>query len=410
MNTHSKFDTPSPPPPPLPGVPTIHLAVVPPAPAIRASSSSASDAAVGSTTNLSKEAKTKMMKKEGGKKKGSSRGTRITPTERVIITQAYFKASESSEHGANKKGDKFWDDVHFEYDKCAKIWELAQQDKMRKLTASCSDDFVGNIVTTLPRRTRASIKSHFLDTVQPALNKFTGIRAVNPPETGEDPVRYHERLMLTYMDQNEGKDFHPFYDAWIVAEKHPRFANDAISSSASPTDLLEKKKPAVSRVRPMGRDAAKAAKQADVKKKVMEELGHQGFSAPDRSSSSDALDKILGKVDGLTNVLERFLTAITPDIAEASSSPPPAAAATTTTSTEELSFLDSSSTASSSTEEALLGTKRAASAAGLDASSDEDSEDESVSSGGDPRDRTEIMKRRSSRRAVKKQPYSPSSK
>ncbi len=126
--------------------------------------------------------------------------------------------SEDPTTGTDQKAVAFWTRIHIQYNK-----NVAKANKNCKSNPDWRD---------LPdNRPKGSPKSQWYTHLQPYIQKFAGIVAVNPPTSGQirddpDMDLYWKSMRLLYSNQakdNLPKKFQPYMKAYFFLSNHPKF-------------------------------------------------------------------------------------------------------------------------------------------------------------------------------------------
>ena len=153
-----------------------------------------------------------------GKKAGS---TTFTPDELLLLSKAYMKVSCNAKHGTDKKAEKFWDDIALRY-----------VELVGKANHINEDNIDYSNIDIM--RNAESLRNCWQRRLQPAVQKFCGILATNPPQSGEvkdDAImdRYYSRMRMMYSEMSHSfkrdvpKDFSKCMKAYMFLSSHPKF-------------------------------------------------------------------------------------------------------------------------------------------------------------------------------------------
>ena len=93
----------------------------------------------------------------------------FSETEILFVAKSYMKKSNDKMKGNEKKGSKFWKEIHSSYLQLVAVYNKHHGDRL------------GKHFSPLPSRTQKSINDQWSGSIQPAINKFTGICASNKP-------------------------------------------------------------------------------------------------------------------------------------------------------------------------------------------------------------------------------------
>lgn len=119
-------------------------------------------------------------KKSSGKKKSEKppskpeperKGLKWTPQGLLLVSKAVMKASVDQIKGTDKKATVLWGEAHGYFEQARAAYNDFHAN---------TPDFV-----PVPYREEHSVKGIWNSKIQPAVNKFAGIVASNPPDSGE---------------------------------------------------------------------------------------------------------------------------------------------------------------------------------------------------------------------------------
>ena len=123
----------------------------------------------------------------------STKGSKYSAKDLLILSQAFIRTSENAVDGTAKKSSKFWDEVAESYDKLKKQQEaydsrLRKREKMSRVMLK--GDFLSDVdddeaIIVIPCRSASSLQQKWSKFVQPLVTKFITCTHRNPKGSGE---------------------------------------------------------------------------------------------------------------------------------------------------------------------------------------------------------------------------------
>lgn len=190
---------------------------------------------------------------EGGEPaKKKTRGGNFSSDESLLISKAYIKVCTDAAIGTDQPADAMWGRIFDEYRRLIQALHKHQMQKQ------------GKVMLKFPDRDVKSIKNHWYQSIQPAINKFRGICLTNEPKSGvNDWDSHYQQMMALYQHQVEGtklpKKFDRFLPSFEFLKSNPKFWSHMTQGGGGHEPGQSKE----SKPRPsMGRDATKNAQAA----------------------------------------------------------------------------------------------------------------------------------------------------